>query len=761
MPAQRLDSWQMATTPAASFTTPPAPGELDWQDVSLPVLGSDGDDHWFRHGLSATGASAVVQIGGLASVADVYLDGAHVLRSNSMFISHTLPVSSGAHELVVCARALDPFLKLSRKPRARWRSNVPRDGNLRWFRTTLLGRAPGFAPGPPVVGPWRDVWVAERPPLRATVRPRLDGPDGVLQIETDVSVGPLEVDFDSRTTSLPAGGGELRVAGPKRWWPHTHGAPDRHSLRIRAGDSELVCSVGFRELALNGGVDADRFELTVNGTPVFARGVVWTPVPEAGLRRTLEALRDAGLNLIRVVGTTTYASPLFHDLCDELGLLVWQDFMFANMDYPVSDPEFRALVEAEVRQVLDEVGGRPSLAVLCGNSEVEQQVGMLGLDPALGRGELFAGLIPALIAEAGVDAVYVPSAPTGGDQPFRTDRGVANYFGVGAYLRPLDDVRRASVPFASECLAFANVPDETPRTHDEGVMRDVGASWDFADVRDHYLRLLHGVDRSDEEYWDRSRFVTGEVMAEVFGEWRRAASVTSGGIILWSRDLAPGSGWGVLDHRGEPKVALHHLRRALAPVAVWTTDEGLNGVSVHVANDHPRPLRARLRVALYRDGELRVEEAEVAVDVPAHTVVEHSVEALLGRFVDVSYAYRFGEPQQHLLVASLEQEGGLLGQAFRFPVGPPSRRRSAADLGLTATASERDGAVEVTIGSGRMAYGVRLSRPGFVPDDDAFSIEPGRSRTIVLRPADDERPAAGTVSVRALNLLAPFEVEVS
>ena len=69
------------------------------------------------------------------------------------------------------------------------------------------------------------------------------------------------------------------------------------------------------------------------------------------------------------------------------------------------------------------------------------------------------------------------------------------------------------------------------------------------------------------------------------------ASVTSGGIILWSRDLVPGSGWGVLDHRGDPKVVLHHLRRALAPVAVWTTDEGLNGISVHIANDRPATAR--------------------------------------------------------------------------------------------------------------------------------------------------------------------------
>ena len=521
--------------------------------------------------------------------------------------------------------------------------------------------------------------------------------------------------------------------------------------------------VGFRELSLDGGPDADRFELSVNGTPIFARGVVWTPVPDDELRLTLETLRDAGINLVRIVGTTTYAPPLLHDLCDELGLLVWQDFMFANMDYPIADEGFRALVETEVRQVLDELGGRPSLAVLCGNSEVEQQVGMLGLDPVLGRGELFGEMIPALIADAGIDAVYIPSAPTGGDQPFRTDRGVANYFGVGAYLRPLEDVRRAAVPFASECLAFANVPDATPTGYDEGVMRDVGADWDFADVRDHYLRLVHGIDRAHEDYWERSRFVTGEVMAEVFGEWRRGASVTSGGIILWSRDLVPGSGWGVLDDRGDPKVVLHHLRRALAPVAVWTTDEGLNGLSVHVANDRPQPLSAQLRVALYRDGEVRVEEAQAAVVVPPHAVIEHSVEAILGRFVDAGYAYRFGEPQHHLVVASLEQDDALISQAFRFPVGPPSVRRSAAELGLTAAASARDGNVEVTIAAARVAYGVRLSRSGLVPDDDAFTIEPGRSRTITMRPGISApvTDAATSVSVRALNLLEPLEVPLS
>src|SRR5581483_11216688 len=146
---------------------------------------------------------------------------------------------------------------------------------------------------------------------------------------------------------------------------------------------------------------------------------------------------------------------------------------------------FTALAEGEVRTLLREVGGRPSLAVVCGNSEVEQQVAMLGLEPELGRSAFFESTVPALLRE----------------------------IGVGAYLRPLEDVRRAGVRFASECLAFANVPDAGPADRAQGVMKDADTDWDFADVRDHYLRLLHGVGPEDPDYWDYSRLVSGEVMA--------------------------------------------------------------------------------------------------------------------------------------------------------------------------------------------------------------------------------------------------------
>ena len=101
-----------------------------------------------------------------------------------------------------------------------------------------------------------------------------------------------------------------------------------------------------------------------------------------------------------------------------------------------------------------------------------------------------------------------------------------------------------------------------------GVPRDAGSGWDFDDVRDHYLALLYGVDpgelrRADpDRYLELSRAVTGEVMAQVFGEWRRGASPCGGGLVLWLRDLVPGAGWGVLDDRGR------HQDRVPPPSAV-------------------------------------------------------------------------------------------------------------------------------------------------------------------------------------------------
>jgi beta-mannosidase len=752
------DSWSAATTTAGEFHE--VPESIGWTPASPPVYGSDEEDHWFQCDFTAQGPSPVLTLHGLATICDVFVDGAHRLRSESMFVRHELAVAPGPHRLAICARALAPSLAARRPSRPRWRTKVVAHSNLRWLRTTLLGRAPGFAGAFPVVGPWKPVSIDEAKRFRPSLRTRVSDDVGLLTIACDPALGEIELEISGRITTLPCGGGAVELRRPERWWPHSHGEPTLYPIRIATEGGEAQRSIGFRELHAIGSPDRSRLELNVNGVNVFGRGAVWTPVSKDELRPTLEQVRDAGLNLVRVAGTTVYESELFHDLCDELGLLVWQDLMFANMDYPFGDQSFSVLATEEVEQALEALAGRPSLCVVCGNSEIEQQVAMLGLDPALGRDTFFEDTIPSIMRSLELDAAYIPSAPSGGVRPFVTSCGVANYFGVGAYLRPLHDARRAEVRFASECLAFANVPDETP-SHGTGVMRDVGADWDFADVRDHYLLALHGIGRGHPDYWERSRVVTGEVMAEVFGEWRRRNSTCAGGIVLWFRDLEAGAGWGLVDSLGQPKAVYHHLRRALRPIAVWMTDEGLNGVMLHIANDRQNPLTARLRIALYRDHEVLVGTGYEDLQVPARDVIERDAEAVLGHFADVSYAYRFGPPQHDLVVASLELGDQLVSQAFFFPLGRPKGRASADELGLEVTASRNGNrGLHVRISSRRLAYGVRVTPPGFASDDDAFSVEPGGARSVQLRPTRSEAHVDALL-VRALNLSEPLRVPVN
>ncbi len=167
-------------------------------------------------------------------------------------------------------------------------------------------------------------------------------------------------------------------------------------------------------------------------------------------------MQSAGLNMVRLSGTMVYETRSFHRLCDRLGIMVWQDVMMANFDYP-SDVAFAEVIRSEITTVVSRLSASPSLVVISGGSEVGQQAAMMGLPREMRDVPLAETVIPEVLAGFS-DVAYVPGSPSGGALPFVAEAGPSHYYGVGAYLRPLDDARRANVRFASECLAFANLP---------------------------------------------------------------------------------------------------------------------------------------------------------------------------------------------------------------------------------------------------------------------------------------------------------------
>lgn len=690
-------TWSLASTPPGALRDPAQLGGagLQWREARVPgtvaeVTGGgalDDFDWWYRGTFEYDGNETVLRFDGLATLAEVWLNGEPILQSENMFVQHQVDVGAllrPRNELVMCFRSLTAALA-QRRPRPRWKTRLVNHQQLRWFRTTLLGRMPGWSPAIPAVGPWRG-------------------------IELGTNVGPVP-----------------QPAAPR-------------------------------------GV-------------AFQRGVCWTTenlvtlrATEAEYRRSLTRLRDAGATMIRVGGTMVYEDDVFYALCDELGLQVLQDFMFANMDYPVDDPRWLESVTTEVTQQLQRLSRHPSVVVYCGNSEVEQQAAMLGAPRELWRNRLFGELLPELCARWHPSAAYVPSSPSGDGLPFHTDSGVTHYYGVGAYRRPVTDVRRANVRFASECLGFANVPERdlvdaifeggAPATHEprwkRGVPRDSGSGYDFEDIRDHYVRELFGVDpialraADTPRYLDLGRVATGEMMAQVYSEWRRPGSNCAGALVWFHKDLEPGAGWGIVDSRGVPKACFYYLRRVWQPRTVVVTDEGLNGVHAHVLNESEEPLRGSLEVMLLRDGNVVVAQASAPCDVAPRSSATFPAEEVLGAFHDTAYAYRFGPPSHDVLIATLFVEGGsVVAEAFHFP-RPMEPRPVAANVRAEGKGSE------VTLESDTFLYAVHFDVRDYEPEDNYFHLVPGRPKRVTF--TGEAPKLAGFVE--ALNLRDAVRIAV-
>lgn len=765
----------------------------------------DAEDWWYRCVFDMPApVDGAWQLGldGLATLAEVWLNGQAVLDSRNMFRAHVLALGPGlraqGNELLIRCRSIDSELA-QRRPRPRWRAPMIEQAQLRWLRTTLLGRTPGWSPAAAPVGPWRPVWLAHQPqPSLQDLRLQTDWVQGVGQVclnacvDAQVQAAELVLARSGKQWQWPVqvlADGLLQVEAQLQqvepWWPHTHGEPALYDASLQVHVKGLAEAqvfelgrLGFRQIELDRSEGG--FALRINGEQVFCRGACWTPLDAVALQASPAALaqavsqvRAAGMNMLRLAGPLVYEEDAFYAACDAQGVLVWQDFMFANMDYPAEDPTFLAEVEAEVHEQLQRLQARPCLAVLCGNSEQEQQAAMWGAERCLWQPALFHEHLPRWCAALAPGVPYWPSSAHGGAFPFQPNAGTTSYYGVGAYLRPVEDASASGLRFATECLAFAQVPPlstlmrlpagPVQRVHHPAwkaaVPRDLGAGWDFDDVRDHYFEQLTG-ERPErlrsvdpQRYLAISRWVSGRVMQQAFAQWRAAGSVCGGALVWFLRDLRPGAGWGLLDDAGVPKAAWHLLARQCQPLMLGFVDTSQQGLALHLVNEGAQPVQATLHWRAWQHGRTQVAGHSVAVQLTPRSVQARPLLADLDGFLDLSHRYRFGPPVCELLTATLVDETGqLLAQASHLPLGLPMQRQ--LDIGLQARL-HRDAAGQawLELRCEAAAIGLHIEAGGYLPSDDYLDLPPGGSARVALLPDATlvKPPKTLRVSVSALN----------
>lgn len=545
-------------------------------------------------------------------------------------------------------------------------------------------------------------------------------------------------------------GGPGRTASPRS-------TPVRHDRRRAA----RARSDGFPSVGIDRGQDGCGFGFRINGVPLFERRADPMKVDPVDLAVGREAVgpglrlfREAGCNVLRVPGTTVYDDDPLRERFDELGIPVRQEPMLPDLDCPVEEPTRRAAPLEEAKALLDRTQRHPSLTLLYGGSEIAHRAATHGQwESAEPRPTGFTSELAALVERLRLDPPFLPHSPMGGSRPFALDEGPRHACALGACLRPIAEAQAAPPRFPARCLALAGLPEAASLArmvpadvgvgHDRRcktlVPRDCRGSWDFEDVREHYLEELLGVDarqlrRVDpERRLERSRATAFERERRVRTAWRRPGSPCRGALVRHARDLSPGTGFGVLDAFGLPRPARHAMNQVLKPFRLLPTDEALDGIDVLLSNDPPGSAAVRLEILCLCEGGVPIARGVRELRVEGHGAVTFSVFRVLPGFVDPSCAYRSGPSRRDAVVAPIfHPHTETLLDEPTHPIGRHEPRRR--DPGLEAALERGPDGRRPQLRCRPLARFVRIDDEAFRVASAWFQSTPGRDRLLDREP---------------------------
>ena len=449
----------------------------------------------------------------------------------------------------------------------------------------------------------------------------------------------------------------LIIRDPVLWWPAGQGAQALHDLVLTGGGARVVKRIGLRDMKLVSEPDAAgrSFGVQVNGRAVFAKGANWIPadalfgrITVEGVRAMLQSAVDANMNMIRVWGGGRYEPDWFYDLCDELGLMVWQDFMFACHLYP-STPEFRAEVDAEVRDVVARISHHACLALWCGDNEL---IGALTWFPEsrkdrdryLVNYDRLNRTVEAALLDTLPGANWWPSSPSPGPLAFGDawhddSSGDMHFWSVWHEGRDFDHYRDVSPRFCSE-FGFQSYPSLSairrfadPKDWNiaapvmESHQKNPGGNARIAETMFRYFRFP--VDFPNFVYV--SQVQQALAIKTAVTHWRSLKPHCQGTLYWQLNDTWPVCSWSSLDHGGNWKL-LHHMAASFyAPVTVVAVPKD-GGIVLRAVNDRSQAVTITVTArAAAMDGTTRqLAEATVTVSLDAAVqVLELAAEALL------------------------------------------------------------------------------------------------------------------------------------
>jgi beta-mannosidase len=741
---------------------------------------------------------------GLDTYADVFLNDSLLLRVDNMFrewrVGCNGVLRQGANELRVL------FHSPERTVRERW---ATLDRELPGGSRVLTRKAAyhyGWDFGPRFVtsGIWRpvrlvswdaakieDLWIVQRKVTAESsdLRARFEIESTRRQAVTlsiradDEELGSIDVDL---VPGLNRASLDFSIPKPKLWWTNGLGKPFLYKVfgEAKVG-STLLDSVARRfgvrtvELVREKDEAGASFYFRLNGAPVFMKGANYVPqdvfLPRVGRDRyefLIVSAAKAGMNMLRVWGGGVYENDAFYDLCDENGILVWQDFMFACAMYP-GDSAFLGSVKEEAVENVKRLRNHPCIALWCGNNESDEgwhrwgwqrQYGYTPADSARIREDyvkLFHELLPAVVEEHG-GAAYWPSSPAyGRADPRSLTEGDSHYWGVWHDGEPFEAFARKVPRFMSEfgfqsfpaLAALENVARPEDMRIDSGAMlahqkNDMGN-----EIIQAYMALYYRRPRDFESFVYVSQLLQAEGMKAGIEAHRRAKPYCMGSLFWQLDDCWPAVSWSSIDCYGNPKALYYYARKAFRDVLVSPVLQG-DKVRVLVVSDRMAPIEATVALKLL-DFQGRVFwETGKPLKIPANSstcVFEDDFDRLLE-----------GKAKQSIvLCAEVSEKGELLSENLLYFVAPkdlelPSVRFKPAfdkspSISISSAMKVANG-YSISLSAGALVKNVFLSIEGCKGffDDNYFDMLPGSRVTVRFFTEERIEDLEGKIKIRSL-----------
>ncbi len=621
-------------------------GDADWSyqtTFDAPATGFDRTDLVFE---------------GVDTVASIVLNGVELAHTENMHRTYRLP-----SDLLETGNRLDVHFTSPRRFGAERRDAYGKRPSAYseyppFIRKMACDFGWDWGPDLATSGLWRPVAIESWSTARiASARPvvSITGDAGTVLLELEVeragSSGELAVRVavgDVTVEGVVAAGenrASIRIDVPhaRRWWPR--GLGDQALYPISAALSSAGTPldswnsrIGFRDIVVEQPEDADgegsAFRLVVNGEPLFVRGVNWIPdhalvatVTREQYAARLSQAAELGANLIRVWGGGSFGTDDFYEECDEQGLLVWQDFLFACAAYAEEQP-YASEIEAEARDNIARIMPHPSLALWNGNNENVWFWFIHDWETVLegktwGEGFYF-DLLPSLVAELDPQRFYLAGSPYSGArerQPNDPRRGVVHSWIPGDYREYTEIEPRFVSEFGfqgppTRALFDSAVHDDDPHPFSPGVAQHQKAVYGTERIED-VMRVHLGVPTDfDEWYWLAE---LNQARAVGFGiDYFRSLSPWCRGTVVWQlNDCWPVISWSMIDSAGRWKLAAYAMRRAFAD-RVATLQVGDGTARASFGNEQREPWTGLATLERWSTTQ-RLSHSEIVVSVDPHT----------------------------------------------------------------------------------------------------------------------------------------------